>query len=149
MANADAQLEAFLEKFLPEIAAIGRASLAKLRALLPEYDALVYDNYNALATGFSPNGKPGSAMLSLAVYPRWVSLFVSASLDDPGRILKGDGTRVRHIVLAGGADDLDRPEIADLISQTRERAGSLLNESRKGQLVIQSISAKQRPRRPA
>ena len=149
MADAAAQLEAFLAKFLPEIAATGRASLAKLRALLPEFDALVYDNYNALATAFSPNGKPGSAMLSLAVYPRWVSLFVSASLDDPQRILKGDGTRVRHIVLAGGAGDLDRPDIADLIGQTRERAGSLLSVGRKGQLVIRSISAKQRPRRPS
>ena len=148
MADTDAQLEAFLAKFLPEIATTARASLAKLRALLPEYDALVYDNYNALATAFSPNGKPGSAMLSLAVYPRWVSLFVSASLDDPGRTLKGDGTRVRHIVLAGGADDLDRPDIADLIRQTRKRAGSLLSVGRRGQLVIQSISAKQRPRRP-
>ena len=149
MADAAAQLEAFITKFLPEIAATGRASLAKLRALLPEYDALVYDNYNALATAFSPNGKPGSAMLSLAVYPRWVSLFVSASLDDPKRILKGDGTRVRHIVLAGGAGDLDRPDIADLIGQTRERAGSLLSVGRKGQLVIRSISANQRPRRPS
>ena len=149
MADAAAQLEAFLAKFLPEIADSGRASLAKLHALLPEFDALVYDNYNALATAFSPNGKPGSAMLSLAVYPRWVSLFVSASLDDPERILKGDGTRVRHIVLADGAGDLDRPDIADLIRQTRERAGSLLSVGRKGQLVIRSISAKQRPRRPS
>ena len=149
MADAAAQLEAFLAKFLPEIADSGRASLAKLHALLPEFDALVYDNYNALATAFSPDGKPGSAMLSLAVYPRWVSLFVSASLDDPERILKGDGTRVRHIVLADGAGDLDRPDIADLIRQTRERAGSLLSVGRKGQLVIRSISAKQRPRRPS
>ena len=149
MADAEAQLEAFLTKFLPEIAATTRASLAKLRALLPEYDALVYDNYNALATAFSPNGKPGSAMLSLAVYPRWVSLFVGASLDDPQRILRGDGTKVRHIVLAGGANDLDRPEIVDLIGQTRERAGPLLSIGRKGQLVIRSISAKQRPRRPS
>ena len=149
MAPADAQLEAFLGKFLPEIAATGRASLARLRALLPEYDALVYDNYNALATGFSPDGKPGSASLSLAVYPRWVSLFVSASLDDPACILKGEGTRVRHVVLAGGADDLDRADIADLIRQTRDRAAHLLGKGRQGKLVIQSVSAKQRPRRPA
>ncbi len=149
MADPDAQLENFLAKFLPEIAATGRTSLVKLRALLPEYDALAYDNYNSLATTFSPNGKPGSAMLSLAVYPRWVSLFVGASLNDPGRILKGNGTKVRHIVLAGGDGDLDRPDIADLIRQTRERAGSLLRHGRQGQLVIQSISAKQRPRRPA
>ena len=86
--------------------------------------------------------------MSLAVYPRWVSLFVSASLDDPACILKGEGTRVRHVVLAGGADDLDRADIADLIRQTRDRAAHLLGKGRQGQLVIQSVSAKQRPRRP-
>jgi hypothetical protein len=149
MPDADAQFETFVARFDPDVAAVARGALAKLRASLPEFDALVYDNYNALAIGFSPDGKPGNSILSLAVYPRWASLFVSASLDDPGRILKGSGSSMRHVVLAGGAGDLERQEIASLIDQTRERARHMIVADRRGQLVIRSVSAKQRPRRPA
>ena len=147
MFDTAAQFDAFLAKFLPEVADIGRDSVAKLRTLLPECDALVYDNYNALATAFTPNGKPGGSILSLALYPRWASLFVSATLDDPQHILKGSGGSLRHIVLEGGVGDLDQPAIADLIRQSRERAGPLLVAGRVGKLIIQSVSAKQRPRR--
>ena len=148
MPDAETQLELFLAKFLPEVAETGRAAVAKLRARLPHSDALVYDNYNALAIGFSPNGKTTHSFLSIALYPRWVSLFVSAGLDDPLGLLKGSGGTVRHVVLAGGAGDLDLPAIAAFIDQSIARAASLIDPGRQGQLVIKSVSAKQRPRRP-
>jgi hypothetical protein len=147
MADPEAQLEAFLSKYTSDVAETGWAGIARLRELLPECDALVYDNYNALAIGFSPNGKTGMAILSLALYPRWVSLFVSAALDDPHGLLKGSGGRMRHVVLHGGADDLDRSEVAAFVTQSRERAGGLIEAGRKGALVIKSVSAKQRARR--
>ncbi len=148
MADAEVQLEAFLAKFIPEVAATGRAAVSWMRARLPLCDALVYDNYNALAIGFSPTGKTGHSFLSIALYPRWVSLFVSASLDDPEGILKGSGGTVRHVVLTGGAADLETPAIAALLDQSFARASGLSEDGRQGQLVIKSISAKQRPRRP-
>lgn len=148
MTEVEAQLEAFIARFSPAVAATGRDGVARLRALFPECDALVYDNYNALAIGFSPTGKTGTMLCSLALYPRWVSLFVSAGLDDPDGLLEGAGGTLRHVKLRGGAADLDRPGIAALLAQTRERAGGLLDGGRSGQLVIKSISAKQKPRRP-
>ena len=149
MIDAEDQLEQFLARFLPEVAATGRGAAAHLRRRLPGWDALVYDNYNALAIGFSPDGSKRTLILSVALYPRWASLFVSARLDDPHGILKGSGGTVRHVVLAGGADDLDRPEIAALIDQTIELAKGMSDPARIGRLRIESISAKQRPRRPA
>ena len=148
MADAEAQLEAFLAKFLPEVAATGRDAVSWMRARLPLCDALVYDNYNALAIGFSPTGKTGHSFLSIALYPRWVSLFVSASLDDPQGILNGSGGTVRHVVLTGGAGDLETPAIAALLDQSFARASGLFEDGRQGQLVIKSVSAKQRQRRP-
>ena len=148
MPDAESQLEQFLAKFSPDVAETGRAAVAKMRARLPHCDALVYDNYNALAIGFSPTGKTGHSSMSIALYPRWVSLFVSAGLDDPLGLLKGSGGTVRHVVLAGGAGDLDRPEIAAFVEQSVARASSLIEPGRQGQLVIKSVSAKQRPRRP-
>jgi hypothetical protein len=146
MSDPEAHLEAFLAKYKPDVAEIGRAAIAHMRQRLPQWDALVYDNYNALATGFSPNGSKKLLVTSIALYPRWVSLFVSAKLDDPLSLLKGSGGTVRHVVLAGRASDLERPEVAAFIDQTIERSASLIEPARVGELRIISVSAKQRPR---
>ncbi len=102
--------------------------------------------YNALAVGFSPNGSKKLLVLSIALYPRWVSLFVSAKLDDSLGLLKGSGTTVRHVVLTGGAGDLERPELAAFVDQSIARANSMIDPARSGELRIISVSAKQRPR---
>jgi len=149
MDSAEAQLEAFIAKFSPDIAAEASAVLARLAARLPTAHRQVYDNYNALAVGFSPDDRSSNAILSIAVYPRWVSLFFlqGAGLDDPDGILKGDGSQVRHVVLKG-ADDLDRREIVAMIDRALAAARKPLPASGNGPLVIKSVSAKQRPRRP-
>ncbi len=72
--DAQAQLDSFIDKFTPEVAALTRALLAKAKARIPGATILVYDNYNALAIGFGPSDKAGQAILSLAVMPRWVTL---------------------------------------------------------------------------
>src|SRR5882724_4584661 len=100
-AAAEAQLTSFLEKFTPEIAKQAVFILRKMRALLPGAVELVYDNYNALAIGFGPNERTSDCVFSIAVYPRWVSLFFlhAVGLRDPQKLLKGGGNVVRHIVL--------------------------------------------------
>ena len=52
MATAQAQLDAFIAKYSPDVAKLGRAAIARMRKLLPAAQVLVYDNYNALAVGF-------------------------------------------------------------------------------------------------
>ena len=69
------QLRIFLAKFEPRVAASARSALARLRKRLPGATELVYDNYNALAIGFGPGDKASEAIFSIAVFPRWVSLF--------------------------------------------------------------------------
>ena len=144
------QLDAFLDKYTPAIATLARACLAKMRARLPGAVQLVYDNYNALAIGFGPSERASEAIFSIALYPRWVTLFFlqGAGLPDPRRLLKGSGKVVRHIVLASAAD-LDLPAIQDLMAQALQRAEAGIDPAAPGRLVIRSISAKQRPRRPA
>lgn len=146
----EAQLKGFMAKYTPAIAATAQAALAKLRTRLPTAFMLVYDNYNALAIGFSPTERASDVIISIALYPRWVSLFFlqAAALPDPQGLLKGKGKAARHIVLAR-ADDLDQPAIKELITQALKRAARPLAETGSGQVVIKSVSAKQRPRRPA
>jgi hypothetical protein len=110
---------------------------------------LVYDNYNALAIGFGPSQRASEVVISIALYPRWVTLFFlhGVRLADPKKILKGSGTRVRHIVLRAAAD-IGSKDIQALISAALKFASQPIGHRRRRQLVIKSVSAKQRPRRP-
>lgn len=147
---AQNQLDGFLDKYTPALATLARACLAKMRTRLPGAVQLVYDNYNALAIGFGPSERASAAVFSIALYPRWITLFFlrGAGLPDPKQLLKGSGKVVRHIVLASAAD-LDQPAIQDLMAEALKRAEQGIDPAAPGRLVIRSISAKQRPRRPA
>ena len=142
-------LQSFIDRYAPPVRATARHALATTRKLLPGAVELVYDSYNNLAVTFGPTERVADAILSITLYPRWVSLFFThgATLPDPHRLLKGSGTRIRHIVL-DGATVLDRPAVRALIAQAVQ-AGAPIDATRRGQIVIKSISAKQRPRLPA
>ena len=62
------QLDAFISKYAPEVAAQARAVLAKMRAFLPGAIELVYDNYNALAIGFGTTERTSDAVFSIVVF---------------------------------------------------------------------------------
>ena len=148
--SSEKQLAAFIAKYTPEIGALAHAALAKMRARLPGAIELVYDNYNALAIGFGPTERASDAIFSIALYPRWVSLFFlhGASLPDPQKLLKGSGKRVRYIVLEDAAT-LDKPAVRALIAQALKGAAKPLDGASPGRIVIKSVLAKQRPRRPS
>jgi hypothetical protein len=144
-----AQLNGFIAKYSPDIAAEARAALIRMRRLIPGAVELVYDNYNALAVAFGPSERASEAVVSIAVYPRWVSLFFlqdGPRLPDPEGLLNGAGTKVRHIVLES-AKDLDKPAVRLLIREALTRAVAPIDSAGRGRIVVRSISAKQRPRR--
>lgn len=148
--TAQAQLSSFIAKFTPPIAALGKAALAKMRERFPNANRMVYDNYNALAVGFVPSERPSEAIFSIAIWPRAVSLFFlqgAPSLPDPKKLLLGSGNIVRHIRLESAAD-LDKPAIKALMAHALKRAKVPFEPGMRGRLIIKSISAKQRPRRP-
>ncbi len=126
---------------------IDLAPLVRMRQLLPGATQLVYDNYNALAIGFGPSEKAMEAPFSIALYPRWVSLFFlqGARLPDPAGILKGSGKHVRSVKLTQ-ASDLDTPEMQKLIAAALEHVGWQPDSSAKGSLVIRSVSGALRMR---
>jgi len=138
------QLARFMARYTPDIRALANDALDKMRERLPGAIELVYDNYNALVVGFGPTDRASDALFSIALYPRWVTLFFlrGAKLRDPKKILKGSGKIVRQVVLES-ADDLDKPEVRELIKQA---VGKTEFDERR--MIIKSISKKQRPRRP-
>jgi hypothetical protein len=143
------QLKQFIDRYSPGVAAVARQALAKMRVRLPGAIELVYDNYNTLAIGFGPSERASEAIFSIALYPRWVSLFFlqGAGLRDPHGLLKGSGKVVRHIVLKD-AGTLDEPGVSELMEQALERASVPLDATQPYRLVIKSVSAKQRSRIP-
>jgi hypothetical protein len=143
------QLRIFLAKFEPRVAASARSALSRLRKRLPGATEIVYDNYNALAIGFGPGDKVSEAIFSIAVFPRWVSLFFlqGAKLPDPGGLLKGTGSKVRHIVLTEPSV-LEQASVRKLMAVALTAAKKPIDPRQRRRLIIKSVSAKQRPRRP-
>ena len=143
------QWDAFLARFNPEIVALVKASLTRMRKRVPGAVELVYDNFNALVIGFGPSERASEAVFSLAIYPNCVNLFFlrGASLRDPAKLLTGGGSVVRHIRLIrpGLIDD---PPVRDLMKRTMAEAPKPIDPRAKRRMVIRAISAKQRPRKP-
>src|SRR5262249_27688081 len=144
------QLESFLKKYGPKVVSLARAILARMRQRLPGATELVYDNYNALVIGFGPTDRTSEAIFSVVLFPRWIILYFlqGAQLPDPDRLLKGSGTRGRHIRLETPAA-FDNPKIQTLMNTALNRASVPLDPKSHRRLIIKSISAKQRTRRPS
>jgi hypothetical protein len=145
------QLAGFMARFTPEVAALGKAVLARMRARFPGAIQMVYDNYNFLVVGFGPTERASEAIFSIALFARGVSLcFLQAAsrLPDPQKLLVGGGKQARHIRLESAAV-LDRPAVKALMSQALQRAAVPFDSTASGRLIIKSVSARQRPRRPA
>ena len=60
------QLAGFIAKYTPEIGALAQEAHAKMRARLPGAIGLVYDNYNALAIGFSQTERTSDVIFSIS-----------------------------------------------------------------------------------
>lgn len=143
------QFESFLAKYSPPVQSVARRSLVKLRKLLPGATELVYDNYNALVIGFGPSERASEAVVSIALYPRWVNLYFlrGAALSDPEKLLLGSGSIVRRIRL-DAASVLDDPPVRALIAQAAARAVAPLVPGSKRRMVIRAVAVKQRGRQP-
>ena len=128
-----------------------RACREKLRARFPDAVELVYDNYNFFVIGYGPSPRASDAILSLAAHARGVNLCFlqrGPELPDPTSILRGSGKVARNVPL-DSPDDLDRPDIGALIDAALQLAATPMDSSPGPELIIKSVSAKQRPRRSA
>lgn len=150
MADASAQLEAFIDKFDADNQALIRSVRAALRRRLPTAHELVYDNYNFFVIGYCATERPSDCVVSIAAGAGGVSLsfYRGADLADEHGVLQGAGSQNRFIRLTDAAD-LARPEVDALIQQAVDIGKSPLSPDVPGKLIIRSISAKQRPRRKA
>ncbi len=140
----------FLAKFDPKSRALIRAARRALRERFPTAYELAYDNYNFFVLGYSPTDRPSEAIVSLAAGASGVNLCFlrGTALPDPGGVLLGTGKQNRFIRVAS-AQALGRPEIKALLAAAEAQASRAFRAKGKGELIIRSVSRKQRPRNVA
>ena len=149
-ASPAAQLSGFVAKYDPAVGRLFRAARSAIRRRFPTALELVYDNYQFLAVGYSSTLRTSDCVVSLAVSPKGVALsfFHGATLPDPSGVLLGSGNQNRFVRLASAAT-LAEPPVAALLDAATRQAETPMPTTGRGRTIIKSISAKQRPRRPA
>jgi hypothetical protein len=142
------QLEKFIGKFDSKVARQIRSIRAALRKRFPTAYELVYDNYNFFVIGFCSSPRASDCIVSMASNAHGVTLFFyyGARLPDPSEILQGSGNQVRFIRLESVAT-LAEPAVEKLIRAAIAEAKTPLPAKGPNELIIKSISSKQRPRR--
>jgi hypothetical protein len=148
--DPEPQVAAFLAKYSPAIEAQLKDARQRLRAFFPRGFELVFDNYNALVFGISPDERASNAFISIAGYPKWVTLFFlnGAALNDPNGLLEGQGRQVRSIRLANPSQ-MNEPGVEALIAQAALFHQPALLAAPAMATMVKTVVVKQRPRRPA
>ena len=146
--SAGKQLDRFIAKFDAAHQALIRDVRKVLRKRFPTAYELVYDNYNFFVIGYSPTDRPSDSIISIAAAANGIGLcFIQgARLPDPHKVLNGSGKQTRFVRLES-AKTLARPEVDALLAAAVAQAKTPLRTTGRGELVIRSVSAKQRPRR--
>jgi len=97
----------FLEPFTDEIREIALWLREFVWDLYPEANELIYDNYNAVAFGWSPSDKVGDTFCSVAVgsnkYVHF-GFYWGSKIADPEKILLGNGNQYRYIKVKTKSD---------------------------------------------
>lgn len=146
--NPEQHLRTFIAKFTSEHQRVIRTARRILRERFPTATELVYDNYNFFVIGYSSTGRPSDSVVSIAAAANGVGIcFIhGAKLADPDGLLKGSGKQTRFLRLTD-ASELRDPRVQALLSAADQQAKTSMKEVGRARLVIQSVSAKQRPRR--
>jgi hypothetical protein len=118
--------------------------------LYPDSNELIYDNYNAVAFGWSPTDKAGDVFCSIAVCSDHVNFGFNRGVDieDPAKMLLGDGSQYRYIRVR---DKQDFPEwyMKELLEAAYQNSQSRMKPAKKavkGETIVKSISpVKRRP----
>ena len=134
----------FLKPFGAEITALAVATRQLVLRAAPGCSELIYDAYNAVATGYSFTGRPSDAFVHIAVYARWVNLGFNRGslLKDPEKRLVGAGRWIRHVRISQ-LRDLKSPALKALVKAAVEDA-MMPAVPRQGDSVVRAIYARKR-----
>jgi hypothetical protein len=123
--------------------------------LCPETNELIYDNYNAVAFGWSPTERVGHTICSIAVGRSSKNVhfgfYWGSELPDPDRILLGEGNQYRYILVTD-KKKFPKAYIKKLVNQAYANSLSKVKDQREivhGKTIVKSVSEKKRPEKGA
>jgi hypothetical protein len=123
--------------------------------LCPKANELIYDNYNALALGWSVTDKVGHNICSIAIYRAnqnvHFGFYWGNELSDPDKILLGGGVQYRYILVTD-KNKFPKAYIKNLVNEAYANSLSKVKDQKQiiqGQTILKSISEKKRePTKP-
>jgi hypothetical protein len=152
MAKEDnTDLLVFLRPFSPKIQDLALWLRDFVWDIYPESNELIYDNYNALAFGWSVSDKQGDIFCSVAAFNNeyvHFGFYWGAKIDDPENRLLGEGKQYRYITVK---DKTDFPQDYIKILMANAHIFSIgkakdLTKAPKGTTITKSsLAVKKRP----
>jgi hypothetical protein len=119
--------------------------------LCPETNELIYDNYNAVAFGWSPTERVGHTICSIAVGRSSKNVhfgfYWGNELSDPDRILLGEGNQYRYILVTD-RKKFPKAYIKKLVNRAYTNSLSKVKDQREivhGKTIVKSVSEKKLP----
>lgn len=118
--------------------------------LYPKSNELIYDNYNALAVGWSPTDRVGHTFCSIALgrtsYNIHFGFYWGSEIADPEKKLLGQGNQYRYI-LVKSKSDFPKTYIKKLLKEAYANSLAKVKDKKQimeGATITKSISAKKR-----
>jgi len=120
----------------------------------PQTNELIYDNYNAVAFGWSPTDRVGHTFCSIAVGRTSMNIhfgfYWGSEIADPKKLLIGNGNQYRYI-LVKNKKDFPKNYIKKLLKEAYANSLAKVKDQKQlmqGATITKSISAAKREKRP-
>ena len=114
--------------------------------LYPDCNELIYDNYNALAFGWSPTDRVGHTFCSVAVgrssHNVHFGFYWGSQIADPRKILLGEGNQYRYILVTS-KDTFPKTYIKKLLKEAYANSLAKVKDKKQimhGATITKSIS---------
>jgi hypothetical protein len=121
--------------------------------LYPQTNELIYDNYNAVAIGWSPTDKVGHTFCSIAIGRTSKNVhfgfYWGAELSDPEKILLGKGNQYRYILVTD-KEKFPKTYIKKLLIEAYTNSLAKIKDTKQvlnGRTITKSISEKKRDKK--
>jgi hypothetical protein len=119
----------------------------------PKTNELIYDNYNAVAFGWSPTDRVGHTFCSIAVGRTSKNIhfgfYWGSEIADPKKILLGEGNQYRYI-LVKDKKDFPKTYIQKLVKEAFANSLAKVKDKKQlmeGMTITKSVSAKKREKK--
>jgi hypothetical protein len=118
--------------------------------LYPKSNELIYDNYNAVAFGWSPTDRVGHTFCSIAIGRTSKNIhfgfYWGSEIADPKKLLLGQGNQYRYI-LVKNKKDFPKMYMKQLMKEAYANSVAKVKDKKQfmeGATIVKSVSAKKR-----